>query len=478
VPFQSRFRKPLVACAIAAAVGTGAEALTAFASDATARPALAASQNGSDAPAATTPIQHVVIIYQENHSFDNVMSQFCAQNPGRQCTGPTIGDSVTLADGTNVTVGSEPDIVPVVNHDPGAQTRAAANRWDTIGGCTTTAHYGCIAAVPGSQVPNLYAAAKTGAIATNMFQATDHESWPAHFELVAATADGFTGFNPRGTSGCRGKGLAPWQSAPGAKAQQVPACIPTYGLSPKAFPLGWPNNAGGAFEATPVAHVPNILEDRLDPAGLTWKEYINSGIKNTSIWTICADFASCIYTSDATNVVSSKYLAIDAAAGKLSNVSIVLPNGPVGATSQHNGTSMTVGDNQIGTYLHALSNGPEWSSTAVFILYDDCGCFYDHVTPPPGDGPRTPLILASPWAAHGTTYSAQTTTASLLAFIETNWGLQPLSTWDAQADPLTGMFDFTQTPALAPLHTVKRPVPTNSTTYLRRHPPSKIVDNT
>jgi hypothetical protein len=139
---------------------------------------------------------------------------------------------------------------------------------------------------------------------------------------------------------------------------------------------------------------------------------------------------------------------------------------------------MTLGDDQIGAYLSALSTGPEWGSTAVFVLYDDCGCFYDHVTPPPGDGPRTPLVLASPWAAHRSTFTTPTTTASLLAFIEYNWGLAPLSSLDGTASNLLGMFDFSQFPELGPLPVQTRAVPASSRAYLRRHPPSRVVDNT
>ena len=49
--------------------------------------------------------------------------------------------------------------------------------------------------------------------------------------------------------------------------------------------------------------------------------------------------------------------------------------------SQHNNTDMSAGDDFIGSTVAALQASPEWSSTAIFIEYDDCGCFYDHVNP-------------------------------------------------------------------------------------------------
>jgi phospholipase C len=432
------------------------------------------------AHAAVTPVKHVVIIYQENHSFDNLMGQFCAANPDRDCAGPTIGDQVTLADGAVVTIAAEKDIVPQVGHQPNEQDWAAANEWDKIPGCLPTQQYGCIVGVAASQVPNLYMAAAQGAIATDMTQPTDAASWAAHFELVTGgEGDGFVGGNPStNDGGCRVQTTAPWRATPKSPLQYVPTCIPDYSISPASFPVGWPSSDGGAFEATPVQHIPNLLSDRLDPAGRSWREYISGAGSNNSIWSICADFASCVFSGDEENVVDSSQLGTDDAAGKLPNVAIVLPEGPAGNTSQHNGTSMTLGDNQIGAYLQALSTGPEWPSTAVFITYDDCGCFYDHLTPPRGDGPRTAFVLVSPWAAHGTSFSTATTTASIPAFIEYNWALAPLGSADAAASNLLGMFNFHQTPNDAPMPTVQTPIPHSSLAFLRAHPVGEIHDNT
>ena len=55
--------------------------------------------------------------------------------------------------------------------------------------------------------------------------------------------------------------------------------------------------------------------------------------------------------------------------------------GTYGDVVQHNNMSMAVGDNWIGQVVTAIEDGPDWNSTAIFITYDDCGCFYDHVTP-------------------------------------------------------------------------------------------------
>src|SRR5439155_1658622 len=85
----------------------------------------------------------------------------------------------------------------------------------------------------------------------------------------------------------------------------------------------------------------------------------------------------------------------DATNGTLPTVSIVTPTN---SKSQHNFYSMKMGDNWIGQVVQAIENGPQWSSTAIFITYDDCGCFYDHVAPPAGLGIRVPMVIVSPYA--------------------------------------------------------------------------------
>jgi hypothetical protein len=84
--------------------------------------------------------------------------------------------------------------------------------------------------------------------------------------------------------------------------------------------------------------------------------------------------------------------------------------------------------------VQAIESGPDWSTTAIFITYDDCGCFYDHVAPPsPELGIRVPMVVVSPFARRGFTDTNVASYASLLAFTEYVFGLQPLADADANA---------------------------------------------
>jgi phospholipase C len=129
--------------------------------------------------------------------------------------------------------------------------------------------------------------------------------------------------------------------------------------------------------------------------------------------------------------------------GTLRDVTFVTPTY---LRSQHNNVSMAMGDNWIGSVVGAIMNGPQWDSTAILITYDDCGCFYDPVTPPAGKGIRSPMVIVSPYAKPGYTDSTTASTNSILAFIEHTFGLAPLRRADANAYDYMGAFDFSQVP--------------------------------
>jgi len=110
-----------------------------------------------------------------------------------------------------------------------------------------------------------------------------------------------------------------------------------------------------------------------------------------------------------------------------------------------------------------VMNGPDWGSTAVFITWDDCGCFYDQVPPgtnPDGtpQGPRVPLVIVSPYARAGYTDTTPATFASILAYTERTFRLPPLTVNDASAYPFSDAFNYNQAP-LPAVRMVTRPVP-------------------
>jgi phospholipase C len=211
-----------------------------------------------------------------------------------------------------------------------------------------------------------------------------------------------------------------------------------------------------------VRYVPTIM-DRLDAAGRTWKLYGASKTQHGYIWSICPTFAECLYSQQRKNLVPDSRFITDAAHGTLPSFSVITPGGPDFLNSCHNAMSMTACDNWVGKLVSAIENGPDWSSTAVFITFDDCGCFYDQVTPPRSadgtqEGPRVPLIIVSPYAKPGYTDTTATTFAGILAYVEQTFGLHPLGVNDARGYPFTNAFNYSQVP-LEPARMVTRPLP-------------------
>src|SRR5207249_1349177 len=168
-----------------------------------------------------------------------------------------------------------------------------------------------------------------------------------------------------------------------------------------------PDQAGnGPYRASPVAYVPTIF-DRLDQVGLSWRIYGKpDGTQSTKFgWSICPTFYECLGSDQLANLVPTKSVSSDASRGQLPAFSIVIP---AQLDSQHPHASMARGDNWFGSVVQQIESGPDWGSTAIFITWDDCGCFYDHVNPWQYDrswGVREPMIIVSPYAKPGYTDS-------------------------------------------------------------------------
>jgi phospholipase C len=409
-------------------------------------------------PANGSPVQHVVIIDMENHTFDNVLGKLCAAN-GR-CDGATTGK---IKDGSIIGLGPATDIVPVVQHEPSAQIAAIdgglMDGFSLIAGCTVDTGYACYTQFDQPQIPNLWSLADTFAVSDRTFQQDSIATWGSHLELVTSWLNGFDNLSPYGQSGpgwgCDSGDNAGWHPTPWQLAVPEPSCIPAM-------------DGSGPYRPSPVPWVPTIM-DRMDTAGLSWRIYGGVPFEQGLGYhlSICPSFAECLYGPQRPNFVQRDQYLTDAAAGTLPTLSIITP-AEVG--SQHNNDSMLAGDNWIAAEVGAAMNGPDWDSTVVFITYDDCGCFYDHVPPPAGLGIRMPMVIVSPFAKPEYTDSNVASFDSMLAFVEHTFGLAPLSSRDAVAYDYSQSFDYSQRP-IPPIHMQQNPVPAWEIEWIRAHPP-------
>lgn len=455
---------------------------------------------GPVAGTTASPIAHVVILIQENHSFDNVLGRLCLQLNLQQmrCEGPMTSDGtptgtpIGLTSTGTIQLPNASNSVPRAPHNVEAQTTAIdggkMDGFDLMveGGQNCDRPFNCYQAFEPGHIPNLAALATNFVIADHTFQSDLAASWGSHLGFVAGNMDGFFGNNPCENLsglppdcnspvvtlghgwGCDSNRDALWTS-PSGQTMFEPSCVPD-----PALPLsGFPN--GGAYRPTPVQWVPTIM-DRLSSAGLPWKLYAGttldamaSGFEASGYqWAICPTFADCLYTPQRSNLALASQVISDATNGTLPAVSIVTPTA---GNSQHNLQLMNTGDNWIGDVVNAIQNGPNWSSTAIFITYDDCGCFYDHVPPPSGLGIRVPMVIVSPFARRGFTDTNVASFASLLAFIEHNFGLRPLAKADAEAYDFSNSFDFSSRPVLSTIPMINSLETPEDREYMKKHPP-------
>jgi phospholipase C len=423
-----------------------------------------------------TPIEHVVIVFQENHSFDNVLGRFCHEEAATARRQPCDGAmSGTLPDGKVIPLRRAEQVVPPIRHTVAAQQEAIdGGRMDGFAnldrcGPHTRPPYQCYSQYDRTQIPNTFALAARFAVSDRTFEFRSTPSWGGHMVLASASLDGFVGDNPsslRVTSSPRGDEDRGWGCDShldavwfdGRTYRREPSCVPDL-------------DGNGPYRPSPVPYVPTIF-DRLEQRDRTWKVYAGRGRMGRFDygWAICPTFYECLGSSQRGNLVPAADVLADAANGSLPSYAIVTP---LFRDSQHNGAAMTKGDNWIGEVIGAIENGPDWSSTVVFLTWDDCGCFYDHVNPStydPSWGIREPMIVISPYARPGFTDSHPATLLSMLAFTEHTFDLTPLGGDDGNAYDYRDAFDYSQD-ALPPVRMIRTAVPPSVERYIRLHPP-------
>lgn len=133
-----------------------------------------------------------------------------------------------------------------------------------------------------------------------------------------------------------------------------------------------------------------------------------------------------------------------AAAGKLPAVSFVKP---AGIDNEHPGYAPVArGELHAAKVVDAVMHSPTWNDTAIIVAYDEHGGFWDHVSPPKGDkwgpGSRVPAMIISPFVKKGTVDHTVYDTTSILATLEKRFNLPPLTSRDAHAKDMTAAFNF------------------------------------
>ncbi|KXU84598.1 phosphoesterase [Caballeronia megalochromosomata] len=183
-----------------------------------------------------------------------------------------------------------------------------------------------------------------------------------------------------------------------------------------------------------------------------------------------------------------------AAAGKLPAFTFLEPSWSPTGNSQHPNYDVALGEQFIYDVYQALSKGPGWNQTLLFVTYDEHGGCYDHVAPPsnavpPDDlagefgfdfrrfGVRVPTLLVSPLIEAGTVFRVPDGAmpfdhTSILKTVEQRWRLQSLTARDAAAPDVSAVLTLATPRTDDPLEGVT--VPTSGTTYPGRDTPSHL----
>jgi phospholipase C len=375
-----------------------------------------------DLAARRFPIDHVVVIVKENHTFDNYFSGF----PGAVSTN-------MKPDGTEA--GRPPT---VLSYDICHTHDCALANWDhgKMDGWTDAHAFDQYLE---ADIPNYWQYARHFALADHFFASMLGPSFPGHFFALAAQA-GWSIDNPTQT--------VPW-GCDDATGTTVTTLVKGTCVTQDVFPCF---DMKTVFDLLPPGVTWKFYGDKLPPGvGQIWSMLdAVDHIRNGSAWTD--------HLADETTFDS------DVASGNLPNVAFLVPQL---LQSEHPPENVCTGENWTVGHLNALmATGTDpnglWWSTAVVMTYDDFGGWYDHVAPPMqygcdeqtpyGLGFRLPALFISPWVKPGSVYSTVAHQASIPKFIETIFGLASLNSFDPAAqdgpgtDDLMGAFDFTQTP--------------------------------
>lgn len=215
-----------------------------------------------------------------------------------------------------------------------------------------------------------------------------------------------------------------------------------------------------------LAETPTIF-DRLQDANVSWKFYVQNYDPDLTYRTVhlyAHDRASQLISVPllnidrfidnpalSRNIVDLEQYEEDLRNGTLPQVAFMVLSGP----TENPPSSLQSGQRYIKTLLQALIRSDYWHRSAFIWTYDSWGGWYDHVPPPQVDaygyGFRVPALLVSPYAKRGYVDSTELDYTSILKFISDNWNLEPLAERDAKANSIINAFDFTQPPRQATL---------------------------
>ena len=408
-------------------------------------------------------IQHVIIIMQENRSFDHYFGTYpgahgipmnangvptvCAPDPlTGVCMRPYHSPIPVNYGGPHTNVDSAVDIDKgkmdgfVTTAESGKQNCGNPNAPQCVGAALDVMSYHT-----GRELPNYWTYAKHFVLQDNLFEPVGSYSLPAHLFMVSAWS-----------------AYCPIAGNPMACTSNI---------------VGPTSDPAGKYDWTDITYL-------LHKKGITWKYYVEAGAEPDcksgemecapgtqgsmmpGYWNPLPLFSDVELDSELGNVVPFDQFYLDANNGTLPQVAWIVPND---ANSEHPANPIQRGQAYVTGIINSIMQSPDWPHTVIFLSWDDWGGFYDHVNPPSVDvngyGIRVPGIVISPYAKQGFIDHQILSHDAYLKFIEDIFlggeRLDPATDGRRDARPdvredtrilgnLMNDFDFTQSPR-APL---------------------------
>ena len=459
-------------------------------------------------------IKHVVIIVQENRSFDNFFDCF----PGTDCVksapgpgpspGPHTVSSPCPASFPTASPGPTPTPIqlnfnaPLPAYDPDHSYCPAflteydggkmdGFYWDDglVGGPAQLYPYRVVAE---NQIQPYWDMATQYVLADRTFATEASGSYTAHQDLIRGNTK-----------------VSHTQST--VDYPHNPANINNWGCDDPTSPPSGPSYVPllttmhkYIYDGISPCFKYSTIRDLLDAKGVSWKYYVpvfgkdggqmwnafdsvsavrydkNEWPHKPGAWTCsnsCVSWPETNVLCDIAGSTSSPCPAPSPKSGgvTLPAVSWVIPDNE---DSDHyaliNGKLVDNGPDWVASVVNAVGQSSYWNSTAIIVLWDDWGGFYDHVPPPHMDytglGFRVPMIVISPYAKKGYVAHTQYEFGSLLKFVEATFGLSSLNTTDARANNINDAFNFKQSPrAFVPIKLLNK---NHDRRYFMHRPPS------
>ena len=402
-------------------------------------------------------IKHVVIIVQENRSFNDLFHGY---------KGATTADYGLDSYGQKVTLEPVPLESPWdidhssgaffaacdgTGHIPGTKCKMDGFNKEYVGcGSSCPIPHPQYAFVPRSETKPYFDMAKEWVLADQMYASNfDASSFISHQYIISGQAESAVDY-PDGPWGC-----------PGGPSDTVAEVGPQ-----RQIPDG--------YEV--ACWDPKTLGDELDNAKISWAFYgeIYSGYP--FIWVAYQAIKHIYEGPDWTKDVISppKQILTDVANGHLRSVSWVTPTW---GNSDHAGSGSNTGPSWVSSVVNAIGESKYWDSTAIFVFWDDYGGWYDPEPPAyvdyDGLGMRLPMLIISPYARHGRVSHVHYEHGSILKFVEDTFGLGRLTASDRRANsPAGACFDFTQSPR--PFVPIQSPY--DRAFFLHQPPDNHVVD--